>query len=192
MSITHGYASVLEFKDHLQDPRIDDEDPAVERVIESGARIIDAYTHRRFYADTVASVRRYKSTPWTSLFVDDYVELISVTPEASFGVLGTAYDPTSYQVAPYNAAVSGWPYNYIDNEFSRWGTYVHVEAKWGWPSTLATITQANLMISARLWKRRESINGTLGFDEFALRLPATDPDVANMLAPYRFTPVLVG
>jgi hypothetical protein len=192
LAIENGYATVLQFKDHLQDSRIDDTDEAVERVIESASRTIDAHTHRRFYADTVATVRRYKSTPWTSLFVDDYVELVSVTPEVSFGVLGTAYDATTYQVAPFNAAVQGWPYNYIDSEWSRWGTYVHVEAIWGWPAVPKAITQACLMMAARLYKRRESINGSLGFDEFALRLPATDPDVANMLAPYRFTPVLVG
>jgi hypothetical protein len=193
VTITHGYATVLEFKDHLQDNRLDDNDEAVERVIEAASRIIDGATQRRFWADEFPSSRLFRATPYTALFVDDYVELVSVTPETDIGVLGTAYPSTDYRAGPLNAAVQGWPYSHIEGSFSSWwSNMISVEAVWGWPSVPKAITQACLMMSARLYKRREAINGTLGFDEFALRLSNTDPDVASLIAPYRFTPVLVG
>jgi hypothetical protein len=72
VTITHGYATVLEFKDHLQDSRIDDGDEAVERVIEASSRIIDGATQRRFWADEFPSSRLFRATPYTALFVDDF------------------------------------------------------------------------------------------------------------------------
>ena len=46
--------------------------------------------------------------------------------------------------------------------------------------------QAHIMQAARLWDRRNTPNGIGGFGDFgAVRISRLDPDVAELLAPYR-------
>lgn len=192
MAIVNGYATGDELADHLSDDRLSADDDKVERAIETASRIIDAYTKRRFYLDTEASSRLFLSNGYGNLRVDDFTELVSITPELGIGQLGTAMDSTTYRAGPLNAPVLGEPYNEIDfggyYGMGSWG-YVSVEAVWGWPSVPKAITQACLLKAARIYKRRESVTASLGFDEFALRLSATDPDVAEALMPYRWLTV---
>jgi hypothetical protein len=185
MAITNGYADLEELQEWLGDSR-GENDALMERAIESASRIIDTYCHRRFYLDEVSSARLFKGSD-ELIYTDDYVTLTSVTPELSLGVLGTAYDVTSYRPGPLNAVVAQEPYSHIEGAFS-WG-YTSVDAIWGWPSVPANVTQACLMKAARIYKRRESVQGTLGFDEFALRISREDSDVMDILGPYRWITV---
>ncbi len=164
----------------------------MERAIESASRSIDAYTKRRFWLDVASSPRLYLANGYGVATVDDFVTLTSVTPEVSQGVLGSALDATVYRASPLNAALFGDPYYEID--FGgyyggyQWG-WLSVNAVWGWPAVPAGITQACLMKAARIYKRRESVTGTLGFDEFALRISREDPDVIDLLMPFKWVTV---
>jgi hypothetical protein len=114
--------------------------------------------------------------------------LTSITPETSLGVLGSAYDSTSYRPGPLNAEVAQEPYHFIEGTSLSWG-YASVDAVWGWPTIPVAVNQANLLKAARIYKRRESVNATLGFDEFALRITREDADVMDLLSPYRWVTV---
>lgn len=47
------------------------------------------------------------------------------------------------------------------------------------------ITQAIIMQSLKYWNRRKNIDGVISFGETAIRVNQFDPDVKNLLAPYR-------
>jgi hypothetical protein len=185
MAIVNGYAEVEDLKEHLGDSR-GDNDALMERAIEAASRVVDTYTHRRFYLDAVSSGRLYLAKG-DRIFTDDFTELTAVTPEYQPDVLGNPYATTSYRAGPLNAPFDDQPYWHIDGVFG-WGV-VQVDALWGWASVPVAVVQATLLKAARIYKRRESVTGTLGFDEFALRLSSTDPDVADLLSPYRFVSV---
>jgi hypothetical protein len=180
-----AYAELVDLKDHLGETRSDFDD-LMERALASATEAVNNWTHRRFDADETASSRLFRGLG-AYIETDDFTELISLAPETSYGVLGTAVDSTYYRAAPLNAAVYGEPYHCIEGSFT-WGVY-SVEAVWGWPSVPASITQATLLIAAALFKRRESISGVLGFDEFAVRVTREDPDVTRLLSSYRFITV---
>lgn len=182
MAIENGYATVEEFAEHLGSDRIAEDDPQVERAIEAASRVIDAWTNRRFFLDGETSRRIYNVYDG-QVDVDDYTELVSVTPVYGFdNTLGDALTVGTYRAGPLNASVHQRPYTNIEGHFG-WGT-VSVEAVWGWPSVPAAVKLACLMLAARFYKRRETTAATLGFDDFALRLSSTDPDVATLLEPY--------
>lgn len=191
MAIEHGYTSVSAYKEYRANPKLDEEDPMVERAIEASSRAIEHRTRRRFWREVdgdgepVATTRVFDDCGPARLYVDDFTEIVAVTPESSFNVLGTLVDPTTYRPGPANAPVDGRPYTYLEGSFGWWwGTRLHVEAFWGWPAIPAGVTQACLLMTDRVLKRRESPNAVVGFDELAFRISREDPDVVNLLEPY--------
>lgn len=65
---------------------------------------------------------------------------------------------------------------------------VDVTGTWGWPVVPEPVTQACLMLVARLAKRQHSPEGVAGFGEFGVVRVTNrlDPDIAAMLQPYRW------
>lgn len=67
---------------------------------------------------------------------------------------------------------------------------VQVTAAWGWASIPAEVTHAALIKAARLFKRKDSVEGILGgfqdFNAVTVRISTReDPDVAELLRYYR-------
>jgi hypothetical protein len=65
---------------------------------------------------------------------------------------------------------------------------VQVTAAWGWSADPAAVVNATLIQAARIFKRRTSPEGVVGgFQDFgAVRVSSRmDPDVMDLLAPYR-------
>lgn len=180
-----AYAAVADLNEHLNDSRADNED-LKQRALDAATAVIDSWTGRTFTVEEVPTARNFWNCG-TLLLTDDFTSLTALYPEQSIGVLGELVDPTTYRPLPLNAAVHGEPYNSIEGVYG-WGVF-SVTATWGWPSVPAAITQACLLMAARIYKRRETTTGTLGFDEFALRLSSTDPDVESLLSPYRWVTV---
>jgi hypothetical protein len=186
MVIVNGYAELEDLEEWLGDSR-GVNGALMERAIESASRVIDTYTKRQFFLDATSSARTIRSSG-DVVYTGDFVTLTSVAPELDVsGALGAAYDTTSYRPGPLNANIAQEPYHFIEGLYS-WG-YVSVDAVWGWPSVPQAVTQACLMKAARIYKRRESVNATLGFDEFALRITREDADVIDLLSPYRWVTV---
>lgn len=187
MAITNGYATRDELDEYLGDSRGRDGD-LKDRVIEAASRSIDAWTGRRFYLDTVPSARLFPAVWGNRLDLrTDFVSIDSIAPETSYGVLGGPYDPGLYRPGPYDNPSIDWPYQWIEGAFTGWGRTVSVTATWGWPSVPASVTQACLIKSARVYKRKESPTGVQGLDEFGpIRVSReVDADMADLLAPFR-------
>jgi hypothetical protein len=63
---------------------------------------------------------------------------------------------------------------------------VEVTARWGWPSVPDDIEQATYILSADLYKRKDSIGGVLGLSELgAIRMSPLGRDITSMVRAYR-------
>jgi hypothetical protein len=196
MAITNGYITLANLKTYL---KIDDsvEDTLLESIIESASRSIDRIANRRFYLDATASARTYRPVGNMRVIVDDFgttTGLILKTDPDSTGTYQTTFTlNTDYIVEPTTALAKGRPLNYLTivggTALSLPVNYrpqVEVTAKWGWPSVPDDIEQATYILSADLYKRKDSIGGVLGLSELgAIRMSPLGRDIAAMVRAYR-------
>ena len=196
MAITNGYATLAELKAYL---KIDDsmEDSLLENIVEAASRSIDRIANRRFYLDSTATARQYRPMNELRVFTDDFGStsgLIVKTDPNDAGVYATTLTlNTDYIVEPVNAAAKGRPWNYITivsgESYSLPVNYrpqVEVTARWGWPSVPDDINQATLILSADLYKRKDSIGGVLGLSELgAIRMSPLGRDITAMVRAYK-------
>jgi hypothetical protein len=194
--IVNGYITLAGLKNYL---KIDDsvEDTLLEQIIESASRSIDRIANRRFYLDGSATARTYRPVGNMRVIVDDIgttTGLILKTDPNSSGVYQTTFTLNSdYIVEPTNALAKGRPINYLtivggtamSLPVNYW-PQVEVTARWGWPSVPDDIEQATYILSADLYKRKDSIGGVLGLSELgAIRMSPLGRDITSMVRAYR-------
>jgi hypothetical protein len=196
MAISNGYATLAELKGYL---KIEDsmEDTLLEHIVEAASRSIDRIANRRFYLDSSASARTYRPNDLLRVFVDDFGStsgLVVKTDPNSAGVYQTTLVVnTDFITEPVNASQKGRPWNYITivsgEAFSLPTNYrpqVEVTARWGWPTVPDDINQATLILSADLYKRKDSIGGVLGLSELgAIRMSPLGRDITAMVRAYK-------
>ena len=196
MAITNGYITLANLKTYL---KIDDsvEDTLLESIIESASRSIDRIANRRFYLDATASARTYRPVGNMRVIVDDFGTtsglILKTDPDSTGTYQKTMTLNTDYIVEPTTALAKGRPLNYLTivggTALSLPVNYrpqVEVTAKWGWPSVPDDIEQATYILSADLYKRKDSIGGVLGLSELgAIRMSPLGRDIAAMVRAYR-------
>ncbi len=196
MTITNGYVTLSEVKAYL---RITDsvDDTMLEQIVESASRSIDRIANRRFYLDANASARTYRLIGNLRVQVDDFGTtsgLVVKTDPDDTGVYQTTFTLNSdYIVEPTNALAKSRPFTTITivggTAFSLPVNYrpqVEVTARWGWPSVPDDIVEATLILSADLYKRRDSVGGVLGLSELgAIRMSPLGRDISAMVRAYR-------
>lgn len=196
MAITNGYVTLNEVKAYL---RITDsvDDTMLEQIVESASRSIDRIANRRFYLDANASARTYRLIGNLRVQVDDFGTtsgLVVKTDPNDSGVYETTFTLNSdYIVEPTNALAKGRPFTTITivggTAFSLPVNYrpqVEVTARWGWPTVPDDIVEATLILSADLYKRRDSVGGVLGLSELgAIRMSPLGRDISAMVRAYR-------
>lgn len=196
MTITNGYITLAGLKTYL---KIDDsvEDSLLEQIIESASRSIDRIANRRFYLDSTATARTYRPIGNLRVIVDDIGTtsgiILKTDPDAN-GVYQTTFTLNSdYIVEPTNALAKGRPITYLtivgptalSLPVNYW-PQVEVTARWGWPSVPDDIEQATYILSADLYKRKDSIGGVLGLSELgAIRMSPLGRDIAAIVKAYR-------
>jgi hypothetical protein len=190
------YATLAQLK---QQQSITDttDDARLAAALETSSRAIDDYCGRRFYSAT--ETRYYTARKLHSLTVDDLLSVTTLqTDDDADGTHETTWATTDYDLAPYNAATDGKPYWYI--EVAHNGNYlfpfrihrgVKIVGVFGFAATVpAPVTAACLIQATRLWFRKDSPLGVTGSVELGvLRLAALDPDVRQLLSPYRLLAV---
>lgn len=196
MAVTNGYITLANLKTYL---KIDDqvEDALLEQIIESASRSIDRIANRRFYLDAQASARTYRPIGNLRVQVDDFGTtsgLVVKTDPDSTGTYGTTFTLNQdYIVEPTNALAKGRPLTTITivgpTAFSLPVNYwpqVQVTARWGWPAVPDDIEQATYILSADLYKRKDSIGGVLGLSELgAIRMSPLGRDITAMVRAYK-------
>lgn len=196
MTITNGYITLAGLKTYL---KIDDsvEDTLLEQIIESASRSIDRIANRRFYLDSTATARTYRPIGNLRVIVDDIgttTDLVLKTDPDANGVYQTTFTLNSdYIVEPTNALAKGKPITYLtivgatalSLPVNYW-PQVEVTARWGWPTVPDDIEQATYILSADLYKRKDSIGGVLGLSELgAIRMSPLGRDIAAIVKAYR-------
>lgn len=187
------YATVAELKGWIGNVNDASEDTRLTLALDAASEAIDDYCNRRFTTDAVASSRIFHPYRDGTLWLDDVAETASLvvkTDEDADGVYETTWAASDYAVEPANALATGRPVSHLLAVGSRAFPpgprhRVQVSAKWGWPATPRKVKQACLILAARLWKRKDAVDGLAGNPEFGqLRLARVDPDVATLLDPF--------
>lgn len=118
------------------------------------------------------------------LYVDDIGDLTGLIVETGTdGVTWTA--TTAYVTGPSNALAKGRPVRELRAYW--WPAHplydtVRVTAKWGWPSTPPSVTFAVLVLAARFFKRKDTPQGVLDFqDAGIIRVTTGDAEVTRLL-----------
>ena len=197
MAITNGYATLAQVKSAL---RISDavDDSLLEMAVESASRAIDGHAGRYFYSSGTAT-RYYASENSFITQIDDVssTALTLQTSSAANGVFDVTWAVGDYQLEPLNGNVDGLavPYTRIRavNSYlfptATEEAVVKLTAVFGWASVPIAITQACIIQASRIFKRLDSPLGVAGFGDLgAISVTRDiDPDVAQLVAPYRRT-----
>lgn len=202
MAITNGYTTLNSIKTFLSISDNSD-DTLLESLIESASRSIDKIANRRFYLDTNASARQYRAYNEVLCFVDDIgstTNLVVALDEDGDGSFETTLTlNTDYLLDPLTAPALGRPYTNLTmvNTTYTWPVFpgmfsnglrpgVQVTAKWGWPSVPDDIETACQILTADLYKRKDSPGGILGLGDLgAVRMSPLGRDVTAMVRAYR-------
>jgi len=202
MAITNGYTTLASMKNFLSIVDSTD-DTLLEGLIESASRSIDRIANRRFYADSSASARSYRANNNVFVYVDDISSttgLVVKTDDDGDGTFETTLTiNTDFLVDPLTASALGRPFTQLTmvNTLNVWPVYpglfsnglrpgVEVTAKWGWPSVPDDIETACQILTADLYKRKDSPGGILGLGDLgAIRMSPLGRDVTAMVRAYK-------
>lgn len=195
MGIVNGYCTAEELKARLWPYGVepDDYDNAVfDQVITAVSRWIDGFCGRRFYT-TAADETRYFTAEWKDrLEVGDLVSVSSLlTDEDGDRTYEVTWASTDFDLTPFNAALDGIPYQAI--ETTPKGRYcfpvgvrkgVKVVGKFGFASAPAEVKEACLLMSERIYKRKDAPFGVAGAPEVGevRLLRELDVDVKQLLS----------
>lgn len=194
MAITNGYATLSEAKARLGIPVADTgDDSIIENIIEAASRQIDKFCNRQFFQN-VAQVRYYTAASDVLVFIDDCVSISAVATDRNLDrTWGTVVAVSDTELAPLNASVLGFPYTELrmkplaSNEFDLGLDLIKITGTWGWPAVPDAVNEACLLLTSRLFRRKDSPFGVTGGGEVGTQIviSGVDPDIQNLLAPYR-------
>jgi hypothetical protein len=192
MAITKGYCTLAEVKAAM---RLTDsvDDTLIENSIEGASRRIDGYCSRFFY-QTTNTVTFYATNSYR-LQIPDLVSVTTLKTDSSGtgSYLTTWTANTDYIFEPLDAALQTRPYRAIAAVGGKtFPLYlapapptVQIAGTWGWPSIPDDIREACVLLSMRQFARYNAALGVLGFADMAITVRAVDPDVRDLLSPYR-------
>jgi len=205
VSITNGYATLNQLKSWIGVGTADTmDDPMFEMAVESASRMVDDDCDRVFYASGTAVARVFSPADNYLAHIDDAIAITAVaTDQDGTGVYSTVWTSgTDYQLEPLNGISGGqpWPYTRIravgsktfPNGVMPYSTdfgeaTLQVTGQWGFGTAVPiAITQATLILAARIAKRGDSPLGIAGFGDMgALRVTRNDPDYMNLISRYQ-------
>jgi len=179
------------------------DDSILETMVESASRSIDRIANRRFYLDTNATSRQYRAYNDVFAYVDDIgttSSLVVAMDEDGDGTFETTLTlNTDFILDPLTAPSLGRPYTQLTmvNTTYTWPIFpglfsnglrpgVQVTARWGWPSVPDDIEMACQILTADLYKRKDSPGGVLGLGDLgAIRMSPLGRDVTAMVRAYK-------
>ena len=192
MAITNGYATLAEVKAVL---RLTDstDDTLLENAIEGASRRIDGYCATFFY-QTAKVINLYPYNEYRVSFPDASSITYIKTDNDGDGTFETTWTAgTDDQLEPLDQTLQGRPYRRAtaigSKTFPIFGLpnppSVQISATWGWPAIPDDVREACVLLSIRGFARYNAALGVIGFNDMAIQVRAVDPDVRDLLAPYR-------
>lgn len=199
MPLTNAYTTVQDLRDRLADTGSEIDEALLEQAINAASRKIDetcGYPLRKFWLDDTAKARRFRPDDPEVVIVADIGStdgLVVATDPTMDGTFGTTWSSSDYQLEPLDIDQAGSPYAFTrivavgDHQFplhARRAT-LRVTAKWGWSAVPDDIVEAALLVSSRLFRRKDTPLGTSFFSDFGVvRIAMRDADVAELVGPY--------
>jgi hypothetical protein len=196
MAIVNGYCELEELTQWNQATSTVDVG-VLERAITACSRAIDNFCDRTFWQVTEARV--FDACGSYAVDIDDLVSITSVKTDDNLdGTHETTWAAADYQLLPLRPR-SGWPYTKLQatgtrtlpshTDAQRHGL-IEITGTWGWPEVPVDVKQACLLLSARIFSRRESPQGVAGWGDFGMiRVNAEDRDATALLTPYQLYPI---
>lgn len=192
MAITNGYATLAEVKAAL---RISDsvDDTLLEKAIEGASRRIDGYCGRFFYQRS-ATVDFFPVHEFKCAIPDLASSTLTLSTDSTGdGTFSTVWSVGQYQLEPLDVALQGRPYRSIvaigSETFPLYTipsqASVRVQGTWGWPAVPHDVREACVLLSIRGFARYNAALGVVGFADMAIQVRSVDPDVRDLLLPYR-------
>jgi hypothetical protein len=194
VSITNGYCTLAEVKAAL---RLTDttDDTLIEHSIEGASRRIDGYCGRWFYKTTSTAIKMFAVNNYNCPVNDIANTSITVqTDDDANGTFETTWtQDVDYQLQPTNVSLNGFPYRRIvavgGKTFPMTVTprmpQVKITAEWGWNAVPVDIREACVLLSMRGFARLNAALGVVGFADMAVQVRSVDPDVRDLLNPYK-------
>jgi hypothetical protein len=169
------------------------DDAILELAVESASRMIDAECDRNFFSTN--ATRDYVPNDSITVDTDDLTAITSVKlDDQGDGTFLITLAPKDFQQEPLNQRVSGNPFPTYrlrmvgDFLLPEWGLQatVRIAGTYGFTPVPTQITQAAIIQSTRIFKRLDSPLGlTWGVDGMGMRVGKVDPDVAQLIRPFR-------
>lgn len=167
MAITNGYATLAEFKKHIDTTSTNaDDDAVIEDIIEGISRLIDAECRRHFYQVTEA--RYFTAQDLDVLFCGDISTTTGLEIKTQLNSDGTyqyTWASTDYNLLPYSPRF-GFPYTWIETSrdtrysFDLYKKGNKITATWGWAAVPDEVKTACLEESANEYRRRNGENSS--------------------------------
>lgn len=188
--LSNDYTRLSDLKNLLAITRSSDDD-ALYLAIDAAQAWINSNV-RTFAKSTTAEPRRFTLANKDLLLVDDIATADDLEVATSNGDgTYTALPASSWTTWP-TTALTGVPARPVTGIRLVGGCWridaygVQVTARWGWPTIPPEVSQAALLLSARLFKRKDSPSGLVeGVGEIGLvRITASDADVRSLLGPF--------
>ena len=195
MAIVNGYCTLAEVKAAL---RLTDsvDDTLLEKSIEGASRRIDGYCGRFFYQSTTTAIKFFAGNAYRlpTRDISSTSGLIVQTDDNGDGSFETTWTlNTDYILEPTDAALQSRPYRRITATGGK--TFpmfyipqdagVQVTATWGFPSIPDDVREACVLLSMRQFARYNAALGVMAFGDMAVSVRSVDPDVRDLLSPYR-------
>jgi hypothetical protein len=189
------YADPEEFVQRLGGQAVDT--AVVVDLLLAASRQVDRWTNR-FFGQTAAEARTFTAEHGDWLPVDDLASVTSLTTDENGDrVYETTWAGADYDLCPDNAATKGDPYTVVrtapngTRAFPTGRRGVRITGVWGWPEVPDVVREACLMQALRLYARRNAPYAIVSAAGGESRtIPGVDPDVRQMLQPYRRFAVL--
>jgi len=192
MAITNGYCTLAEVKAAL---RLSDatDDTLLEKSIEGASRRIDGYCGRFFYQEN-ATVELFTRFAYYLPIPELASTAITLTSDnkgdRSFS---TTWSATDYLLQPTDTSLTGLPYNKIvaikdklfPLLFDPHRPAARLVGTFGWPAVPHDIREACVLLAMRGFARYNAALGVVGFADMAIQVRAVDPDVRDLLMPFR-------
>lgn len=162
--------------------------------VAAAARWIDDNCDQIFYETSDIETRSYIPQNPGYCITDGISEFVALTAQESVWVRDS-----DFMLEPQNAALQGRPFNAI-RTIARpfiftlsqipagWAGFdgrIYVTAKFGWPAVPNQIVQANKIMAARYFHRRNAPLGVISFSsEVGFRMAGADADAAGLITPF--------
>jgi len=195
MAVTLGYCTLNEVKAAL---RLSDsiDDTLIENSIEGASRRIDGYCGRFFYKTAATAIRLFAYDSYR-LPVNDISSTTGLIVKLDNDGDGTYEDTlvlnTDYITEPTDTAILGRPIRTIS--MIGGATFpistlpaiplVQVTAEWGFAAVPDDVREACVLLSIRQFARFNAALGVMAFADMAITVRAVDPDVRDLLLPYK-------